>query len=284
MSPVLVRALPELRSTIVGWRRAGATVGVVPTMGALHEGHLSLVRAARARADRVIVTLFVNPKQFNSAQDLALYPRTEREDAAKLAGTGADVLYGPEAETIYPAGFATTVSVGGPSQGLDGDARPGHFDGVATVVTKLLLQTDADLAFFGEKDFQQLQVVRRLVRDLDIDVEIVGCPTVRDPDGLAMSSRNVRLPPAAREIAPCLFAALRDTAARIMAGASVVPALEVCCATLTAAGFGPIDYVELRAAGDLAPLSATPVGPARLLAAAWLGDVRLIDNVDVAGP
>ena len=283
MSPSLVRALPELRSTIAGWRRAGATVGVVPTMGALHEGHLSLVRAARARADRVIVTLFVNPKQFNSAQDLALYPRTEREDAAKLAGTGADVLYVPEAETIYPAGFATTVSVGGPSQGLDGEARPGHFDGVATVVTKLLLQTDADLAFFGEKDFQQLQVVRRLVRDLDIDVEIVGCPTVREPDGLALSSRNLRLSPTARETAPRLFEVLHDTAARITAGAPVAPALEACRATLTAAGFAPIDYVELRATGDLALLNAMPVGPARLLAAAWLGGVRLIDNVEVAG-
>ena len=283
MSPSLVRSLSDLRSTLAGWRRTGETVGVVPTMGALHEGHLSLVRAARARADRVIVTLFVNPKQFNSAQDLALYPRTERDDAAKLAGTGADILYVPEVEAIYPAGFATTVSVGGPSQGLDGEARPGHFDGVATVVTKLLLQTDADLAFFGEKDFQQLQVVRRLVRDLDIDVEIVGCPTVREADGLALSSRNVRLSPEARETAPRLFQALRDTAARITADAAVAPTLEACRATLLAAGFAPIDYVELRAAGDLTPLDATPVGPARLLAAAWLGDVRLIDNVEVAG-
>lgn len=284
VSPLLVRSLADLRSTVAEWRRADAVVGVVPTMGALHEGHLSLVRAARARADRVVVTLFVNPKQFNSAQDLALYPRTEREDADKLTGMGADILYVPEAEFIYPAGFATTVSVDGPSRGLDGDARPGHFDGVATVVTKLLLQTDADLAFFGEKDFQQLQVVRRLVRDLDIDVEIVGCPTVREADGLAMSSRNIRLPPAARETAPLLFEALHNTAARISAGASVGPAIEACRATLTAAGFAPVDYVELRAAGDLAPMAATPVEPARLLAAAWLGEVRLIDNVEVAGP
>lgn len=282
MNPRLVRSLPELRATVAAWRREGARVAVVPTMGALHDGHLSLVHRARQRADRVIVTLFVNPRQFNSASDLATYPRTERADAARLADTGADVLYAPAAETVYPAGFATTVTVAGPAGGLDGDARPGHFDGVATVVTKLLLQTDADAAFFGEKDYQQLLVVRRLVRDLDIDVEVVGCPTVRDPDGLALASRNLRLSPAQRRVAPRLYRVLRGAADGIAAGQPVDAALAACHAALAAAGFGPVDYVELRSADDLAPVVRTPASPARLLAAAWLGEVRLIDNVEVA--
>ena len=282
MSLQIVRTLPELRDAVAIWRREGATVGVVPTMGALHDGHLSLVAAARARADRVIVTLFVNPKQFNSATDLASYPRTEGQDAAKLDGTGADILYVPDAATIYPDGFVTTVSVAGPSRGLDGDARPGHFDGVATVVTKLLLQTDADVAFFGEKDFQQLQVVRRLVRDLDIAVEIVGCPTVREPDGLAMASRNLRLSEVERRIAPALHQAMLAAADAIRRGTPVTEAIQACRGALGAAGFGTVDYVELRSANNLAPLAAAPTEPARLLAAAWLGQVRLIDNIAVA--
>ena len=194
------------------WRREGASVAVVPTMGALHEGHLSLVRTALEKADRVIVTLFVNPKQFNSAADLAAYPRTEKEDAAKLAPLGAHLLYAPDVAEIYPDGFATTISVDGVSDGMCGAFRPGHFDGVATVVAKLFLQTRADLAFFGEKDFQQLQVVRRMVRDLDIPITIVACPTVREADGLALSSRNVRLTPAERQAAPKLASVLFDAA------------------------------------------------------------------------
>ncbi|RWI62520.1 pantoate--beta-alanine ligase, partial [Mesorhizobium sp.] len=193
MSIPIIRTVADLRKTVAVWRQEGLRVAVVPTMGALHEGHLSLVRAALDRADRVIVTLFVNPKQFNSPDDLAAYPRTEHEDAAKLAPLGAHVLYAPHASEMYPDGFATTVSVSGVSDGLCGAFRAGHFDGVATVVAKLFLQTGADLAFFGEKDFQQLHVVRRMARDLDIPIEIVACPTVREEDGLAMSSRNVRL-------------------------------------------------------------------------------------------
>lgn len=195
MSTAIVRIVCELRSIVAAWRREGLRIAVVPTMGALHEGHLSLVRAALAKADRVIVTLFVNPKQFNNAADLAAYPRTEHDNAAKLASVGAHILYAPNAADIYPPGFATTVSVSDVSEGLCGAFRPGHFDGVATVVTKLLLQTGADLAFFGEKDFQQLHVVRQLVRDLDIPVEIIAGPTVREADGLALSSRNARRAP-----------------------------------------------------------------------------------------
>ena len=192
-------------------------------MGALHEGHLSLVRSALAKADRVIVTLFVNPKQFNSAADLTAYPRTEREDAAKLAPVGAHLLYAPDAEEMYPSGFATTVSVAGVSEGLCGNFRPGHFDGVATVVAKLFLQTGADLAFFGEKDFQQLHVVRRMARDLDIPIEIVSCPTVREDDGLAMSSRNARMTREERIIAPRLANILFKAARRLSVGGPAGP-------------------------------------------------------------
>lgn len=279
----IVRTLRALRSAVAGWRREGATIAVVPTMGALHEGHLSLVRAALGRADRVVVTLFVNPRQFNSAADLAAYPRTEDEDAAKLAPLGAHMLYVPGGEEVYPQGFATTVSVTGVSEGLCGASRPGHFDGVATVVAKLFLQTGADLAFFGEKDFQQLHVVGRMARDLDIPVEIVACPTVREADGLALSSRNVRLSPAERAIAPRLAEVLVAAARRIAAGAPVAGVLDEAGRAIAAAGFDRVEYLELRAEDDLAPLDGLR-RPARLLAAAWLGDTRLIDNVEVAVP
>lgn len=275
----ILRSRADLRASVAGWKAAGARVGVVPTMGALHAGHLSLVAAARAGADRVIVTLFVNPRQFNMASDLAAYPRTEAEDAAKLAPLGVDVLYAPEVEEIYPEGFATTVSVAGLSEGLCGAHRPGHFDGVATVVSKLLLQTGADRAFFGEKDWQQLQVVRRLVTDLDIPVEIVGCPTVREADGLALSSRNARLSPGARVVAPALHAAMQQAAAGIRGGEAVTEALAGAARATEAAGFERVEYIELRDAASLLPLSAAPRGPARLLAAAWLDGVRLIDNI-----
>jgi len=282
MSVPIVRTLADLRSTVHAWRREGAKVAVVPTMGALHEGHLSLVRAALTQADRVIVTLFVNPKQFHNAADLAAYPRTEQADAAKLTPLGVHLLYVPEIGEVYPPGFATTVSVGGVTEGLDGTFRPGHFDGVATVVAKLFLQTGADLAFFGEKDFQQLHMVRRMVRDLDIATDIVACPTVRDPDGLALSSRNVRLSPAERRIAPNLAAALFAAAAGIAGGAAVDRTIDQARASIVAAGYARVDYLELRAEQDLAPMREFD-RPARLLAAAWLGDTRLIDNV-VVGP
>ncbi|TIN75611.1 MAG: pantoate--beta-alanine ligase, partial [Mesorhizobium sp.] len=204
MSVPIARTVSELRGVVAQWRRSGATIGIVPTMGALHDGHLSLVRKALERAERVIVTLFVNPKQFNSPADLIAYPRTESDDAAKLALLGTHLLYVPDTEEMYQVGFATAVSVSGISECLCGAFRPGHFNGVATVVAKLFLQAGADFAFFGEKDFQQLQLVRRLVRDLDIPITIVPCPTVREADGLALSSRNVRLSPAQRAIAPKL--------------------------------------------------------------------------------
>ena len=280
MSLPIVRTVAELRATVGEWRRAGARVAVVPTMGALHEGHLSLVRAALAEADRVIVTLFVNPRQFNSAADLAAYPRTEISDAAKLAPLGAHVLYVPDGDQMYPDGFATTVSVSGVGEGLCGAFRPGHFDGVATVVAKLFLQTGADLAFFGEKDFQQLHVVRRMAQDLDIPVEIRPCATVREPNGLAMSSRNARLTDAERMTAPKLAAALFEAADRIAGGAPVDETLAKASARIVAAGFASIEYLELRAEDDLVPMH-TFDRPARLLAAAWLGEIRLIDNVRV---
>ncbi len=280
MSVPVVRTIADLRATVGRWRRAGESVAVVPTMGALHEGHLSLVRAARGRAGRVIVTLFVNPKQFNDTGDLAAYPRTEADDAAKLAPLGVDLLYAPAPGEVYPEGFATTVSVGGVSEGLCGAARPGHFDGVATVVAKLFLQTGADLAFFGEKDFQQLQVVRRLACDLDIPVAIVACPTVREPDGLAMSSRNVQLSARERAVAPALARALFDAARRIEAGEPVAGVLQASSADVAAAGFGQVDYFELRAEEGLRVLDRLDE-PARLLAAARLGETRLIDNVPV---
>ncbi|MBN2906582.1 MAG: pantoate--beta-alanine ligase [Rhodobacteraceae bacterium] len=280
MSAPILRRLADLRAATARWRGAGETVAVVPTMGALHEGHLSLVRAAKAGADRVIVTIFVNPRQFDNPDDLARYPRTEQSDAQKLAPFGVDAIYVPDPDQVYPAGFATTVSVTGVSAGLCGAHRPGHFDGVATVVAKLFLQTGAELAYFGEKDFQQLMVVRTLARDLDIAVRIIGCPTVREADGLALSSRNVRLPEQARAAAPALYAALSGAAAAIRAGAGIEGALATARAQILAGGYDSVEYLELRAAATLAPLAVLGE-PARLLAAAHLGDVRLIDNVPV---
>ncbi|MGV6871543.1 pantoate--beta-alanine ligase [Pseudochelatococcus sp. B33] len=280
MSIAIVRAPSTLRSVVSRWKRAGERIAVVPTMGALHEGHLALVRAARGLAGRLVVTLFVNPKQFNNAGDLADYPRTEKDDAAKLAPLGVDVLYAPDVGAMYPPGFATTVSVAGVSEGLCGAHRPGHFDGVATVVTKLLLQTGADVALFGEKDFQQLQVIRRLVRDLDMPVEVHAHPTVREADGLAMSSRNRRLTPAQRETAAGLARALAAAAGRLSAGEDAQTVTAEAREALVAAGFASVEYLELRREDDLSPLPRADA-PARLLAAAWLGDVRLIDNVPV---
>ncbi len=271
------RTLPDLRRLVSAWRRAGSSIGVVPTMGALHAGHLSLVAASRERADRSIVTLFVNPKQFNDAADLARYPRTEESDREKLAPLGIDLLFAPPPEAMYPAGFATNISVSGITDGLCGVDRPGHFDGVATVVSKLLIQTGADFAFFGEKDYQQLAAIRRMVRDLDLPVEIVGCPTVRDPDGLALSSRNALLNAEERACAPALHRALVTTAGRLRNGedAACLADAEV---EIAAAGFSSIDYVELRDAEDLAPMQRLD-RPARLLAAAHIGRARLIDNI-----
>lgn len=274
------RSLSGLRARTAEWRNAAETIGVVPTMGALHQGHLSLARAARAKCDRVIVTIFVNPKQFNDPDDLKNYPRTEEEDARKLESIGVDLIYVPEPDQIYPDGFATTVSVSGLTDMLCGESRPGHFDGVATVVSKLFIQTSADFAFFGEKDYQQLQIVRRMAADLDLPVEVVGCPTIREEDGLAMSSRNLLLSDRSRIKAPVLAEVMEDMRAQLQGGAVMSEIIEDAKARVMAAGFNEIDYLELRDGGDLSLLDrAKP--EARLFAAAWLAGVRLIDNVAV---
>ncbi|TCP61561.1 pantothenate synthetase [Rhodovulum bhavnagarense] len=278
MSAPILRRLSDLRSLSAQWRGEGARVAVVPTMGALHEGHLSLVRAARAGADRVIVTIFVNPRQFDNPDDLAGYPRTEERDASLLAPFAVDAIYAPGPDEVYPGGFATTVSVAGLTDRLCGAHRPGHFDGVTTVVAKLFNQTQAELAYFGEKDFQQLAVVRRMARDLDIAVDIIGCPTVREADGLALSSRNQRLTGAARAAAPALYAALRGAGRTIESGLPVAGALDKARAAILSGGFEAVDYVELCAADSLVPLDRLD-RPARLLAAAHLAGVRLIDNI-----
>ncbi len=277
---ITLRDLPALRDAVRGWRHAGEVVGVVPTMGALHEGHLSLVAQARAGCDRVIATIFVNPRQFNNPEDLAKYPRTEDRDATMLSEAGVDVLFAPPPEVVYPQGFSTLVSVAGLSAELEGAFRPGHFDGMATVVTKLLLMTGADRAFFGEKDWQQLQIVRRLAADLNIPVAIAGCPTLREPDGLAMSSRNMRLSPEDRAKAPALYRAMIRAAAAIRGGQKIYSALMAAEAEVLDAGYSGVDYIALHAAESLQPLHRLD-RPARLLAAAWIGGVRLIDNIGV---
>lgn len=280
MTPLVVRSTAQLRTQVGAWKVAGQRIGVVPTMGALHAGHLSLVRAAREAADRVIVTIFVNPKQFNNPDDLQKYPRTEDRDAEKLRDMGVDVVYAPTLAHMYPDGFSTNISISGISDGLCGAHRPGHFDGVATVVCKLLLQTRADSAFFGEKDYQQLQIVRRLVADLDIPTTIVGGVTVRDSDGLALSSRNVHLTAANRQIAPVLYRALKAAAGEIESGRDVTEVLRVAIDTMRAAGIGQVEYLELRDVNRFERVTKL-TAPARLLVAAVLGDVRLIDNIAV---
>ena len=279
MTPIL-RTVAGMRQAARGWKAAGQSVGVVPTMGALHDGHLSLVRAARAECDRMIVTIFVNPKQFNNPDDLKKYPRSEQTDAALLATVGVDAVFAPMPNEVYPDGFVTTVTLSGVAEPLEGALRPGHFDAVATVVTKLFGMTLADRAYFGQKDWQQLRVVNRLVRDLNLPVWIVGCETVRERDGLAMSSRNARLDAPARRIAPALYAAMTQAATAIRAGGDPVQVLAACQARVLAAGFERVEYIELR---DAASLDA-PEGldrPLRMLAAAWVGGVRLIDNIPV---
>lgn len=275
----IIRGAGELAALIGDWRAEGATIGVVPTMGALHEGHLSLVRAAQGECDRVILTLFVNPRQFNNPEDFAKYPRTEDADAAILAPLAVDALFVPDAAEVYPPGHATVVSVGGIGTLLEGAHRPGHFDGVATVVALLLNLTRADRAYFGEKDWQQLQVVRQMVADLRMPVRIVACPSVRAEDGVALSSRNQRLSPDARRRAAAIPQALTAAARAIEGGAAPEPVLEDARATLRDAGLGPLDYLELRDALSLA--EPRPGEEARLLVAVWLDGVRLIDNVPV---
>ena len=279
MTPIL-RTVADLRAAVAGWKAARETVGVVPTMGALHDGHLSLARRARAECDRVITTIFVNPKQFNNPADLANYPRSEEADAALLATVPVDLIFAPASEEVYPDGYSTTVSVQGVAEPLEGRMRPGHFDGVATVVTKLFGMTQADRGYFGQKDWQQLQVVQKLVADLNMAVTVVGCETVREADGLAMSSRNLRLTPAGRARAPVLYAAITRAAADIRAGHADRMAIREAAQEMRAAGFERVEYIELRDAATLMP-SDDPARPRRMLAAAWVDGVRLIDNIPV---
>ena len=277
-----VRTVAELRAQVAAWKYSGDRVGFVPTMGALHDGHLSLVRLARTRAQRVVASVFVNPTQFGPNEDFDAYPRDEARDAELLAGAGCDLLFAPTVAEMYPEGFATTVTVAGVSEPLDGEARPGHFAGVATVVSKLLNQAQPDVAVFGEKDYQQLQVIRRLVRDMDMPVEIVGAPTARAENGLALSSRNAYLSEAERDVAGQLNVILKAAIAELNAGGRVDAAEARAVEALRAAGFGRIDYVEVRDAADLSRLGPGPVDrPARILAAALLGRTRLIDNMAV---
>lgn len=274
----VVRSVAELRRVVAQWRHAGDVVALVPTMGALHRGHLALVAHAKALADRVVASIFVNPTQFGPNEDFTRYPRDEAADAAKLAGAQCDLLYAPDAAQMYPLGFATTVSAGPLAEPLCGRFRPGHFTGVATVVTKLLLQARADIACFGEKDYQQLQIIRRVARDLDVEVRIEGVPTVREEDGLALSSRNAYLSPEERRIAPSLYRVLTEVAARAKAGAAAAEAAAWGADALIQAGFTKLDYLEIRDAKTLAPL-ATSARSGRVFAAAWLAKTRLIDNV-----
>jgi len=276
----IVRESMALREAIRAMRGNGDRLALVPTMGALHNGHLALVADARRRADRVAASIFVNPTQFNDPADLERYPRNEAEDAAKLEEAGCDLVWMPSVRDIYPQGFATMVSVAGISDRWEGEHRPGHFDGVATVVSKLLIAAMPDVAIFGEKDFQQLAVIRRMTMDLGLPVEIIGHETVRDADGLAMSSRNALLSAEERGRAPKLFEALSMASRRIAAGENAGTALVEAKAAIAQAGFGPVDYLAYVDSETLEPLEGRRPG-GRLIAAAFLGKVRLIDNVRV---
>jgi pantoate--beta-alanine ligase len=279
--PVVLTALPALERTLSGWRKRGARIAMVPTMGALHDGHLALVRAAKRRADRVIVSIFVNPTQFAPHEDLATYPRTFPSDRAALAELRTDAIWAPAVDTMYPPGFATRVVPEGPATaGLEDRFRPHFFAGVATVVAKLLIQCAPDIAIFGEKDYQQLKVVTHTVRDLGIKTRIVGAPTVREKDGLAMSSRNKYLSAEERRIAPTLYRVLASCARDIAAGGSIAEILAGGRVAIANSGF-QLDYLDARQADTLAPAVSLKDGPLRLLVAARIGKTRLIDNIAV---
>ena len=281
-TPRIVRNVVDLRREVGAWRAVNQRVALVPTMGALHEGHLSVVRLGHERADRVVVSLFVNPTQFAPHEDFDAYPRDEAGDAALLGEEGCDLIFAPSVEAMYAPGAATSVTVAGVSAPMDGEARPHHFGGVATVVTKLLIQCLPDVAIFGEKDFQQLQVIRRLTMDLDIPVDIIGAPIRRDTDGLALSSRNAYLTEAERPIAGRLNVILVEAAAALRAGARVADVERQGAAALKTAGFETVDYLDVRDPETLARLGPGPLtGPARVFVAAHLGRTRLIDNMPV---
>ena len=276
----VVRTVADLRAAVAGWRAAGERVALVPTMGALHAGHLSLIELGNRLADRTVATIFVNPAQFAPHEDFDAYPRGEDRDAALLAQAGCDLLFAPNAREMYPEGFATTVNVAtGVSEPLEGVSRPRFFGGVATVVAKLLIQAGPDVAIFGEKDYQQLLVIRRMARDLDLPVEIIGGPTTREKDGLALSSRNAYLTPEDRKAAGALPAAMRYAVAALRDGGEVVDVEGAVMASLVGAGFGKIDYVEVRDSETLDRLGPGPARTgARVFVAAWMGKTRLIDN------
>lgn len=277
----VARSAAALREAVARWRREGLTVALVPTMGALHEGHLSLADLGRQRADRVVVSIFVNPTQFAPHEDFSSYPRTEAADAARLEGK-AHLIYAPDAADMYPQGFSTTISLTGVTEPLEGTFRPTHFAGVATVVAKLILRAMPDIAIFGEKDWQQLMVIRRMVADLDIPVEILGGAIMREADGLAMSSRNVYLSPEERKAAGQLNLILRDTAASVAEGARISVATAEGARRILALGFDKLDYLEIRDAASLAAFpDDRPTAPARILVAAKIGKTRLIDNMPV---
>jgi pantoate--beta-alanine ligase len=277
---IAVRDVDSLRRRIKAWRREGKSVALVPTMGALHKGHLTLMDRAQKMADCVVASLFVNPKQFGPAEDFTAYPRQENADFEMLNSAGVHLLFAPDVNVMYPTGFSTNVQVTGVSGVLDGAHRTGHFDGVSTVVAKLLLQTLPDIALFGEKDYQQLVLIRRLVADLNIPVDIIGVPTVREADGLALSSRNRYLTAEERAQAPALYATLCATAKAIAEGKDAATATAAAKAALLEKGFRQVDYVEARNADTLAPLTGGKE-PGRILAAAHLGRARLIDNVPI---
>jgi pantoate--beta-alanine ligase len=279
----IVRTVADLRAQVSAWKADRKRVALIPTMGALHDGHLSLITLGQTKAQRTVASVFVNPKQFAPHEDFDSYPRGEARDAELLTGVGCDLLFAPNVDEMYAPGFSTSVNLTGVSEPLEGAARPQFFGGVATVVTKLLMQSQADVAIFGEKDYQQLQVIKRVVKDLDIPVEIVGAPTARAEDGLALSSRNAYLSADERAAAVALPDAMKAAAKAVAAGGRIDEAEAQAKAALTAAGFRQVDYVDIRESGDLSRLGPGPIGDAngRILVAAWLGKTRLIDNMAV---
>jgi pantoate--beta-alanine ligase len=276
-----VRTIKELRRAISGFRNAGESVALVPTMGALHDGHLALVKLALKKADRAVVSIFVNPTQFAPNEDLARYPRDEAGDRLKLASVGADLIWAPAPAEMYPEGFATRIEPGGAAEGLEGEFRPHHFGGVATVCCKLFSAVTPDVAVFGDKDYQQLCVVRQMVRDLNLPMKIAALPTVREKDGLALSSRNAYLTAHERAVAPALHRAIQGIALVAQKGGLVNKAIDAARHDLLAAGFAKVDYIEVRDSETLGPFAPKSGRKGRILAAAWLGKTRLIDNVAI---
>jgi pantoate--beta-alanine ligase len=278
---MIVRTVPALRRALDSLRAKKATLAMVPTMGALHDGHVSLVRLAKRRATRVVVSIFVNPAQFAPSEDFSSYPRTWKADVARLAAENVDLIWNPDVKTMYPNGFATRILTEGPATaGLEDRFRPHFFGGVTTVVGKLFTQVRPDIAIFGEKDFQQLRVIARMAGDLDLGVKVMGSRTVRERDGLAMSSRNVYLSAEQRQVAPELYRAMQESARRLRAGDDIAAAMAGGAEMITGAGFA-LDYFEARHAETLAPIASVRDGPIRILVAAKIGKTRLIDNIGV---